>query len=63
MEIHWVPELLANPNTWDMLGSHLSTRGFSGLVFSMPLSVTADSQVGLAEALGFQSMCNSGLCI
>lgn len=56
-------ELLAYPNTWDVLGSHLRTSGFSGLVFIMAVSVMADSQDGLAETLRFQSMWNSGFCI
>lgn len=58
-----LPELLANPNTGDVLDSHLRTSGFSGLVFIMAVSVMADSQDGLAETFRFQSMWNSVFCI
>lgn len=56
--IHF-PELVANLNTWDVFASHSRTRGFSGLVFIMAVTIMAYPQKTLSETLGFQSMWNA----
>lgn len=50
------PELLASPNIWGVLHSHLRISDFSGLMFIVAASVMADSEDGWAEMLKFQSM-------